>query len=116
MLTRPRLSHGFQVPHVLPLLLPTPPLLLLCLQVTVLVSKAGPQLKPEQSLVLVGGSAALGLWDPAHGLPLERSGEDSPMWTAQRQLRGTLVFFILLLVLLLALVLLLVLMLILFWC
>ncbi|KXZ56901.1 hypothetical protein GPECTOR_1g812 [Gonium pectorale] len=55
-------------------------------QITVLVPKNGPKLKPEQSLVLVGGSAALGRWDPAEGLPLERAGEDSPVWTARAEL------------------------------
>ena len=55
-------------------------------QVTVLMPKNGPKLKPEQSLVLVGSSAALGRWDPANGLPLERAGEDSPMWTSQAEL------------------------------
>ena len=32
-----------------------------------LVPKSGPKLKPEQSLVLVGGSAALGGWHGMHG-------------------------------------------------
>ncbi|KAG2432453.1 hypothetical protein HXX76_008798 [Chlamydomonas incerta] len=61
------------------------PVLTQC-QVTVLMPKNGPKLKPEQSLVLVGSSAALGRWDPANGLPLERVGEDSPMWTSQAEL------------------------------
>ncbi|KAG2454014.1 hypothetical protein HYH02_001056 [Chlamydomonas schloesseri] len=61
------------------------PVLTQC-QVTVLMPKNGPKLKPEQSLVLVGSSAALGRWDPANGLPLERAGEDSPMWTSQAEL------------------------------
>ncbi|GIL48556.1 hypothetical protein Vafri_5037 [Volvox africanus] len=55
-------------------------------QVTVLVPKTGPKLKPEQSLVLVGSSTALGGWAPENGLPLERAGEDSPMWIAQAEL------------------------------
>ncbi|GIL74435.1 hypothetical protein Vretimale_2131 [Volvox reticuliferus] len=55
-------------------------------QVTVLVPKSGPNLKPEQSLVLVGSSSALGCWNPEHGLPLERAGEDSPMWVVQAEL------------------------------
>ncbi|GLC35196.1 hypothetical protein PLESTB_000564800 [Pleodorina starrii] len=55
-------------------------------QVTVLVPPSGPKLKPEQSLVLVGSSTALGRWDPANGLPLERAGEESPMWSAQAEL------------------------------
>ncbi|KAG2499548.1 hypothetical protein HYH03_002493 [Edaphochlamys debaryana] len=55
-------------------------------QVSVLVPKSGPKLKPEQSLVLVGSSPALGRWDPAQGLPLERAGEDSPLWTATAEL------------------------------
>ncbi|EFJ44090.1 hypothetical protein VOLCADRAFT_118865, partial [Volvox carteri f. nagariensis] len=46
------------------------------------------QLKsPDQTLVLVGSSPALGRWDPAQGLPLERCGEeDSPMWVSQTEL------------------------------
>lgn len=56
------------------------------LQVNVLVPRNGPKLKPEQTLVLVGSSPALGRWDPAQGLPLERVSDDHPMWATQAEL------------------------------
>jgi hypothetical protein len=36
--------------------------------------------------VLVGGGTTLGRWEPANGLPLERSSEGSPLWTAVAEL------------------------------
>ena len=36
--------------------------------------------------MLVGGGTTLGRWEPANGLPLERAGEGSPLWTAVAEL------------------------------